>query len=91
MQIDGDKLNIPLDLRSEDIQELKNFVEPRLEYIEEVGFEDEEGIEDFPASSALIAFLVSLKKTKPSIKIPLIDSGEYVFSKFGKAHWILNG
>jgi hypothetical protein len=89
MQIDGDKLYIPIDLKSDDIEELKKFVEPRLEYIDEVGFEEE--MEDFPASSALIAFLVSLKKTKPSIKIPMIDSGEYIFSKFGKAHWILNG
>ena len=88
MQIDGDKLNIPLDLRSEDIEGLKSFVEPRLEYIEEVGFEDEEGIEDFPASSALIAFLVSLKKTKSNIKIPFIDGGGFDFKKLGKAEWI---
>lgn len=90
MQIDGDRLNISIDLRVDDIEELRKFVEPRLEYIDEVGFE-EEGLDDFPVSSSLIAFLISLKKTKPLIKIPFIDSGEYIFSKFGKAHWMLNG
>ena len=65
MQIDGDRLNISLDMTQADIDELKKFVLPRLEYIEEVGFEG--GDDEMPLSSALIAFLVSLKKTKSNI------------------------
>ncbi len=86
MQIDGDRLNISLNLKYNEIGDLKSFILPRLEYIEEIGFEKEE--DDFPASSALIAFLVSLKKSKPSIKIDMLDNKEYYFNKYGKAHWI---
>ena len=86
MQIDGDRLNISLDMTQADIDELKKFVLPRLEYIEEVGFEG--GDDEMPLSSALIAFLVSLKKTKSDIKIPFIDNGGYDFKKLGKAEWI---
>lgn len=86
MQIDGDRLNISLDLKYDEIDELKKFVLPRLEYIEEVGFEDSG--DDFPLSSAVIAFLISLKKTKPSLKISMIDNKEYTFKKYGKANWI---
>ncbi len=86
MQIDGDRLNISLDMTQADIDELKKFVLPRLEYIEEVGFEG--GDDEMPLSSALIAFLVSLKKTKSNIKIPFIDGGGFDFKKLGKAEWI---
>lgn len=86
MQIDGDRLNISLDLKYDEIEELKKFVLPRLEYIEEVGFEGAD--DDFPTSSAIIAFLISLKKTKPSLKIDMLDNKEYSFKKFGKASWI---
>ncbi len=86
MQIDGDRLNISLDMTQADIDELKKFVLPRLEYIEEVGFEG--GDDEMPLSSALIAFLVSLKKTKSDIKIPFIDGGGFDFKKLGKAEWI---
>ncbi len=86
MQIDGDRLNISLDLKYDEIEELKKFVLPRLEYIEEVGFEGTD--DDFPTSSAIIAFLISLKKTKPSLKIDMLDKKEYSFKKFGKASWI---
>lgn len=86
MQIDGDRLNISLDMTQADIDELKKFVLPRLEYIEEVGFEG--GDEELPLSSALITFLVSLKKTKSDIKIPFIDGGGFDFKKLGKAEWI---
>ena len=86
MQIDGDRLNISLDMTQADIDELKKFVLPRLEYIEEVGFEG--GDDEMPLSSALIAFLVSLKKTKSNIKIPFIDGGGFDFKKLGKAEWV---
>ena len=86
MQIDGDRLNISLDMTQADIDELKKFVLPRLEYIEEVGFEG--GDDEMPLSSALIAFLVSLKKTRSDIKIPFIDGGGFDFKKLGKAEWI---
>lgn len=86
MQIDGDRLNISLDMTQADIEELKKFVLPRLEYIEEVGFEG--GDDEIPQSSAVISFLVSLKKTKSDIKIPFIDGGGSDFKKLGKAEWV---
>jgi hypothetical protein len=86
MQIDGDRLNISLDLKYDEIDELRKFVLPRLEYIEEVGFESAD--DDFPTSSAIIAFLISLKKSKPSLKIDMLDNQEHTFKKYGTAHWI---
>ena len=85
MQIDGDRLNISPDLKIQEIEALRQFVLPRLDYIEEVGFE---GNAVLPDSSALIAFLISLKKTKPSLKIDLVDNGFFDFGKYAKANWI---
>lgn len=86
MQIDGDRLNISLGLKGAEINELKEFVAPRLEYIDEIGFEKED--EDFAASSALIAFLISLKKTKPTIRIDMFNGKEYYNKTYGKLNWI---
>ena len=72
MYIDGDRLNISMDLTLDDVVELKKFVESRLDYIEEIGFEDEE--EGGFVTAALFQFLASLKKTKPQIRIALIDA-----------------
>jgi gamma-glutamylcyclotransferase (GGCT)/AIG2-like uncharacterized protein YtfP len=89
MQFDGDKLNIPLDLKHGEINEIKEFIMQRLDYIEEIGFEETKIT--LPSTSSLLAFLISLKKTKPSLKIEMIDENLIDFGKFGKAHWICHG
>lgn len=81
--IDGDSLNIPLDLTLDDVTMLKGFIEPRLEFIEEIGIEGEEKI----VSSSLIQMLISIKKAKPNIKIALLDSPNYNAGTFGTMHW----
>ena len=89
MQFDGDKLNIPLDLKHDEINGIKEFIVDRLDYIEEIGFEDANIV--LPQSSALFAFLISLKKTKPSLKIEMLDRGSLDFGRHGVAHWICHG
>lgn len=85
MTIDGDVLEIELDMELDDVSELKEFISTRLKYIEEISFIGE--VEEF-SSSALFSLLFAIKKTKPTIKISLIDDGITIFKKFGKAKWI---
>ncbi|WP_024954046.1 hypothetical protein [Sulfurospirillum arcachonense] len=84
MTIDGDVLEIELDMELDDVCELKEFVATRLKYIEEIIFVG--GDEEF-ATSSLFSLLFSIKKTKPSIKIPLIDEELFTFKNFGKVYW----
>lgn len=85
MYIDGDRLNISRDLTLDDVVELKKFVEGRLDYIEEIGFEEEEGAF---VTAALFQFLASLKKTKPQIRIDLLDA-PYEVERMGTQYWML--
>ena len=88
MYIDGDRLVIPIDTKIEDIDVLLDFVLPRLDYIEVIDFDSQTS---FFETSSFISFLVSLKKTKPSIKIAMFDKKEYDSLEFGKMNWICNG
>jgi hypothetical protein len=85
MTIDGDVLEIELDMELDDVCELKEFISTRLKYIDEISFVG--GSEEF-STSALFSLLFAIKKTKPSIKIPLIDDGTTAFKNFGKVKWI---
>lgn len=84
MTIDGDILEIELDMGLDDVVLLKEFVSSRLKYIEEIVIVD--GTKEF-ASSSLFQLLVSIKKTKPSIKIPLLDEGMLRLENFGMLYW----
>ncbi|MFT5661538.1 MAG: hypothetical protein ACI9TV_002185 [Sulfurimonas sp.] len=86
MTIDGDILEIDLDMDIEEVLELKNFVEDRLEYIEAVTIT---GKEDTFASSSLLQLLHSIKLSKPSIKIDAIGA-DLKLEKYGTLHWIQN-
>jgi hypothetical protein len=88
MQFDGERLNIDFDLKPDEINELKTFIVSRLDYIEEIGFEDKKN--QIPSNAALLGFLVSVKKSKPTIKIEILDKPYFDMGKFGKAHWICN-
>jgi hypothetical protein len=85
MTIDGDVLEIELDMDLNEVMELKKFVEPRLEYIESI---EVVGEKDKFVSSSLFAILFSIKKSKPEISIPIIDSGKLVLSDYGSLNWI---
>lgn len=84
MTIDGDTLEIELDMDIEDVVELKNFVADRLEYIEAINVGG--GRSTF-VSSSLFQLLHSIKKTKPSIAIDLIDN-DLKLAKYGLIHWV---
>ena len=84
MTIDGDTLEIELDMDIKDVHELKNFVADRLEYIEAVSITGE--MNEF-SSSSLLQILHSMKKSKPSIKIDAIDKG-LTLENYGVIHWI---
>lgn len=86
MYIDGDVLVISTDMDTSDVEELKGFVESRLDYIEEIVFEEEE-LRAF-ASSSLFQLLFSIKKSKPEIKISMIDNGSAFFKDLGTIKWV---
>ena len=85
MTIDGDVLEIELDMELSEVVELKAFVEPRLEYIESI---EVIGEREYFASSSLFALLFCIKQSKPQIKIPVIDEGMLNLKTYGTIHWI---
>ena len=85
MTIDGDVLEIELSDDLEAVVELKEFIKDRLEYIDEISIV---GDHDSFASSSLFQLLMSIKKSKPEMKIPLIDEGVINLTEFGKLYWI---
>ena len=88
MTIDGDVLEIELDMDLDEVIELKEFVSTRLKYIQEIVIVGDK--QEF-ASSSIFQLLFSIKQTKPSIKIPAIDEGCLTLENFGKLYWINNG
>lgn len=86
MIVDGERLIISMDMDLEEVAELKRFIEPRLEYIEEIVAEEEAVV--FMTSS-LIQLLVSVKLNKPSMQIPILDTQPYEVDPYGKIYWKL--
>lgn len=84
MEFDGDVLTIGLNMSMEEIREFEQFVRPRLEYLETI--EVEEG--SLLQCSALIALLVSLKRTRSVLKIPFLEQGMTASSTYGTLHWM---
>ena len=84
MTIDGDVLEIELDMDIQDVLELKNFIVDRLEYIEEIKVTGE--MDSF-ATSSLFQLLHSIKKSKPTIEIKAISS-DLALKNYGVLHWI---
>ncbi|WP_295020801.1 hypothetical protein [Sulfurimonas sp.] len=84
MEFNGDELTIELDMSMEEIREFEYFVRSRLEYIELIAVEEGTTLK----SSALLALLVSLKRTKPELKIPFLEQGMSNSSAYGSIHWM---
>ena len=85
MTIDGDILEIDTDVALDDVGELHRFVKDRLDYIEEIALLGEW---DEWRTSALFVLLVSIKRQKPSIRIPLLDEGRLDMGAYGTFNWI---
>ncbi len=83
MEFDGDALTIDLSMSMEEIREFEAFVRPRLEYIETIEIEDESQLN----SSSLLALLVSLKRSRPELKIPFLERGTTSSDVYGTLHW----
>lgn len=84
MEFDGDALTIDLSMSMEEIKEFEAFVRPRIEYIDRIEI-NEGGV---LKSSALLALLASLKKTRREIVIPFLDKGVIASAPLGTIHWI---
>mgnify|MGYP001018360227 CR=1 FL=1 len=70
--IEGEKLIIDGNLEHDECSGLYEFLKDKLDYIECIELELEEN--SIP-SSALIALLLSAKKTKESLNIPILQEG----------------
>ncbi len=86
--IEGEVVNLTLDMELDEVVELKEFLQSRLEYIEEIGIDGNGN--DF-TTSALLQLLISLKKSKPDIKIPLLEGQNFELKNFGVIEWVENG
>ena len=87
-EVDGDQLNISLDMQLDDVIHFYEFIKDKLEYIEAINIEEGE-LKTFE-TSALFQLLVSIKKTKPSLSIPIIDNKEVTFSEYGTIKWVID-
>lgn len=85
MTIDGDVLELELDDDLEAVSELKEFVKDRLEYIDEIVIV---GDTSTFTTSAMFQILMSIKKSKPEMKIPLLDNESLELGNYGKLYWI---
>ncbi|MFP4332849.1 MAG: hypothetical protein ACLFQJ_06070 [Campylobacterales bacterium] len=79
--IDGDVLILDFSLGYEECAELQEFLKDKLKYLSRIEFEQDSG-EDTP-SSALVALLLSIKKSYENIEIPALQDG-FESNFFGK-------
>ncbi|WP_304543413.1 hypothetical protein [Sulfurimonas microaerophilic] len=84
MEFNGDVLTIDSDMTIDGIKEFEEFIRPRIEYIETIEVEDENGL----TSSALLSILASLKKTYPQLEIPFLEKRVARFEGQGTINWI---
>lgn len=85
MCIDGDVLELDIEMDLEEVKTLKDFVKDRLNYIEEISLlRTKDGV---PATSALFSLLFCMKRVKPSLKITFIDEAQLDLEKFGMMYW----
>jgi hypothetical protein len=83
MEFDGDVLTIDLGMSMEEIKGFEEFIRPRIEYIETIEIAEGGAF----ASSALLALLVSIKRTRPDIAIGFLDKAQHASPHYGTIHW----
>lgn len=84
MEFDGDVLSIDIDMSLDKISEFEEFIRTRIDYIETIDVKENAELQ----SSALIAILASLKRTKPELKIPFLEKGKLDSKTHGSVNWI---
>lgn len=85
MCIDGDVLELDIEIDLEEVKALQVFVKDRLKYIEEITLlRSNNGV---PSTSALFSLLFCIKKAKPSIKIDFIDDMSLDLEAYGMMYW----
>lgn len=85
MQIDGDTLILEADMTPEEVSDVARFIRSNINSIE--GLEVNAPFEEWN-SSVLLSLLVSAKKTKPTLHIPVLEEREINNSLFGTLNWI---
>lgn len=86
MYIDGDVLELDIEMDLEDVKALEQFVKERLRYIEEIVLLNAK--ENPPSTSALFTLLFWIKRQKPSIKIEAIDTMQFQLASYGTMYWV---
>lgn len=84
MEFDGDVLSIDIDMSMDEIKEFEEFIRTRIDYIDTIDVKEQGELQ----SSALIAILASLKRTKPELKIPFLERGNLASKAYGTINWI---
>ncbi|WP_333805540.1 hypothetical protein [Sulfurospirillum sp.] len=86
MYIDGDVLELDIEMDLEEVKTLQEFIKDRLDYIEEIVLlRSKDGT---PSTSALFSLLFWVKRKKPAIKIDFIESMELNLESYGMMNWI---
>jgi hypothetical protein len=86
MEFNGDILTVDMDMSMEEIKEFEEFIRSRIDYIEVIEVEATGALK----SSALLAILSSLKKTRPELQIPFLEARMTTSEVYGKIHWIVS-
>jgi len=86
MYIDGDVLELDIEMDLEEVKTLQLFIKDRLDYIEEIVLlRSKDGT---PSTSALFSLLFWVKRKKPAIKIDFIDTMNLNLESYGMMNWI---
>ena len=86
MYIDGDVLELDIEMDLEEVKTLQCFIQDRLNYIEEIVLLHSR--DSVPLTSALFSLLFWIKRKKPSMKIDFIESMNLNLESYGMMNWI---
>jgi len=78
-------LEINLDISIDEVTKLKQYIMKHLDSLQEIKIHGEL---NQIISSSLLQLLFSLKKTKPSLDIPLVDSDFFLHPQYKKIIWV---
>ncbi|WP_263833918.1 hypothetical protein [Sulfurospirillum oryzae] len=86
MCIDGDVLELDIEMDLEEVKALQVFIKDRLDYVEEIVLlRSKDGT---PSTSALFSLLFWIKHKKPTIKIDFIETMNLNLESYGMMNWI---
>ena len=86
MYIDGDVLELDIEMDLEELKALHLFIKERLDYVEEIVLQrSKDGV---PSTSALFTLLFWIKHKKPSIKIEFMETMNLHLESYGMMYWM---